>query len=373
MALVSWQAVGRASPSEIGEVRGPARGSLGSRLDPNLQRRLRGPVDVEARRALIGRPLPPPPPPHFEPPVRDVLGVSYYADAAHSVVAPALKAQNDQALAPLRRFVGEVGHLSDRWLASKPAQPAYAAQVVDGLSTWAGAGALLGAVNRQGEFERVWTLAGLALAYLEIRDAPGLSTAKLAAIDSWLVAVGNAVRPSFERPERTSSTNNHAHWAGLAVAAAGVAGQRRDLFDWGIARGRLGLRQVRADGLLPLELARGKLALHYHLFALAPLVMLAELAAANDVRLDGENEHALARLADRVIAGLQEPAAFAAAAGVAQEIRLPPRGPDLAWAEIYRARFDDRRLDAWLAAGRPLRDDRLGGDLTAAFGPPRLK
>lgn len=333
---------------------------------------LRGPVVVEARRALIGRPMPAPPPVQFGAPVRDLLGVSYYVDDAHARADPALKAQNERDLAPVRRFVTQVVRLSNAWLISKPAQPAYAAQAVEGLAAWASAGALLGRANKQGEFERAWTLAPLALAYLEVRDAAGLSRARRETVETWLAAIAETIRPSYRRPDLASNNNNHACWAGLAVAAAGAAAARRDLFDWGIARGRIGLAQVRADGLLPLELGRGKLALHYHVFALAPLVMLAELAEANGVHLYDEGDGALPRLANRVIEGLRDPAPFAAA-GVAQEIRLPPRGTDLAWAEITFARFHDRRLTAWLAAARPLRDDRLGGDLTAAFGEPRLR
>jgi poly(beta-D-mannuronate) lyase len=347
-------AVTRASPMGSGEI-------------------LRGAVDVEARRALIGRPLPSPPPVQFGAPVRDLVGVSYYVDDAHAQADPALKAQNERDRAPVRHFVSEVVRLSNAWLASKPAQPAYAAQAVEGLAAWATAGALLGRANKHGEFEREWTLAALTLAYLEVRDAAGLPRAHRETVETWLAAVAETIRPSYGRPDLASNSNNHACWAGLAVAAAGIAGRRRDLFDWGIARGRIGLQQVRADGLLPLELARGKLALHYHVFALAPLVMLAELAEANGVHLYAEDDRALPRLANRVIEGLRDPAPFAAAGGAAQEIQLPPRGTDLAWAEITFARFHDRRLASWLAAARPLRDDRLGGDLTAAFGEPRLR
>ena len=343
------------------------------RASPAGSEILRGPIDVEARRALIGRALPSPPPPHFGAPVRDLLGVSYYVDEAHAQADPALKAQNERDLAPVRRFVTEVVGLSNGWLASKPAQPAYAAQAVEGLAAWASAGALLGRANKQGEFEREWTLAALALAYLEVRDAGGLPREQRATVESWLAAIAEAIRPSYGRPNLASNNNNHVCWAGLAVAAAGVAAARRDLFDWGLARGRIGLRQVRADGLLPLELARGKLALHYHVFALAPLLMLAEVAEANGIHLYGEDDRALPRLTNRVIEGLRDPDPFAAAAGAAQQIQLPPRGTDLAWAEITFARFHDRRLASWLAAARPLRDERLGGDLTAAFGEPRLR
>jgi len=333
---------------------------------------LRGPVDVSARRAVIGRTLPAAPATLLAPPIRDLTGVSYYLDASRSVADPTRKKQNEAAFAPLRAYVARVIDLADGWMESRPGDPAYALRAVEALAAWARSGALLGTVNQQGAYERVWTLAGLALAYLKVRDAPQVDPAARATVDAWLVKVAEAVKPRDARPGRMSDANNHADWAALAVAAAGAAARDRALFDWGLARGRAGIAQIRPDGFMPLELGRGAMALHYHLFALTPLVMLAELGEANGVALYAEGHGAIGRLADRVIAGLRDPAPFAAAAGVAQQVR-PPRGPDLAWAEPYYARFRDRRLTPLLAAARPLRDDRLGGDLTAAFGVADLR
>jgi poly(beta-D-mannuronate) lyase len=334
---------------------------------------LRGPIDVGARRAEIGRAMPAPAHSPLIPPVRDLLGVSYYTDARHSVADPALKNENEAAFAPLRAFVADVVDLAGGWMESRPADPACAARALEALATWARAGALLGAVNRQGAYEREWTLGSLALAYLTLRDAPGLDPAARVAVEAWLVKLAEAVRPAYARTGRTSSTNNHAYWAGLAVGATGAAAQNRALYAWGLAEARVGIAQIRPDGFLPLELDRGSRALHYHLFALAPLVMLAELAGANGVDLYKEGGGAIRRLADRVIEGWRNPASFVAAAGAAQEIALPPTGADLAWAEPYFARFHDRRLAPLLAAARPLRDDRLGGNMTLSFGVPDLK
>ncbi len=333
---------------------------------------LRGPVDVSARRAVIGRPLPAAPPAPVAPVIRDLTGISYYVDGSRSIADPARRKENEAAFASLRAFVARVTALADGWMESRPAEPAYAARAVGALAAWARSGALLGAVNQQGGYERVWTLAGLSLAYLKIRDAPGVAPAARAAVDAWLVKVAEAAKPPAARRARMSDVNNHADWRALAVAAAGTAAHDRALFDWGLARARLGIAQIRPDGFIPVELERKTMALHYHLFALAPLVMLAELGEANDVDLYGEGNGAIKRLANRVIDGLRDPASFAAAAGTAQQVR-PPRGPDLAWAEPYYARFHDRRLVPLLAAARPLRDDRLGGDLTAAFGVPELR
>jgi poly(beta-D-mannuronate) lyase len=174
--------------------------------------------------------------------------------------------------------------------------------------------------------------------------------------------------PYYERPGLKSNANNHAYWAGMAIGAAGIAIRERALFDWGLVRARIAIAQIQSDGVLPLERDRRTLALHYHVFALAPLVMLAEMATVNGIRLYDEGDHAISRLANRVIGGLADPPSFAALAGVAQEIQLPPAKTDLAWAEAYASRFPDAHLAAWVGAARPLFDVRLGGDMTAAFG-----
>ena len=321
---------------------------------------MRGPIDVGARRAVVGRAMPDPVSAPSPPP----------KSANHSVADAVSKEKNQEAFAPLRAFVTQVTDLADGWMESRPAKPAYAVRALELLTVWARAGALLGTTNQQGEYEREWTLAGLALDYLRLGDAPGLDPAARAVVEAWLVKVAAAVQPHYGHPGRMSSANNHAYWAGLAVAVTGAATQNHALFDWGFAQGRIGIAQIRLDGFLPLELDRKALALHYHIFALAPLVMLAELGEANGIHLYDEGDGAIVRLANRVIAGLGDPSPFAAAAGVAQQIRRPPRGADLAWAEPYFARFHARQLASFLALARPLRDDRLGGDLTAAFALP---
>jgi poly(beta-D-mannuronate) lyase len=186
--------------------------------------------------------------------------------------------------------------------------------------------------------------------------------------------MADEVMADSDEPGRAGGRNNHAYWAGLAVAATGIAANQRDLLEWGISRARLAIADIQKDGTLPLEMDRGALALHYHVFSLAPLVMLAEIAAANGVDLYAEGDGALRRLADRVIRGMADPATFEKLSGVPQSFPLAthPRSAYFAWGEAYYARFRDPRLLRWLAAERPLIDARLGGDQTLAFGEPRL-
>jgi poly(beta-D-mannuronate) lyase len=104
-------------------------------------------------------------------------------------------------------------------------------------------------------------------------------------------------------------------------------------------------------------------------FALAPLVLLAEIAMVNNIPLYEENHGALHRLAESVIAGIERPETFEMLVHAPQQFTLPPDKSHLAWGEAYNARFHDAKLESWLSTSRPLVDMRLGGDQTLAFRP----
>jgi poly(beta-D-mannuronate) lyase len=341
---------------------------------PQRYERLRGPYRIEpsalgepARTAperapaLVAPALVVPP---FPPPLRDVMGVDYYTDVRHSEIDPVLKARNEAVEAPMREFGRALMLLSDGYLRSRGADTSLASRTLEGLFVWASADALLGQVNRGGLGQVNWALGAYALDYLKVRDARGLDSNKRERVEHWFRQLA-AEQMSYAalHPDWPDHANNHAYWAGMSVAVAGVAASDRTLFDWGIGRFELFLRQVQPDGTLPLELARGKRALHYHLFALAPLVMLAELGEVNGVHLYSAGNRALERLVNRCLAGLTDRAAFGALAGTPQVI---PDNSDLAWLEIYNTRFHPQNAVPFLKA-RPLLFGFLGGDLTLAF------
>ncbi len=104
------------------------------------------------------------------------------------------------------------------------------------------------------------------------------------------------------------SQNNHLYWAGVELAAIGVAANNRKDFDWAMATYDNGVDQIQSRRALPFEMARGSRALHYHLYALAPLVLLAEFGEANHLDLYAHANGAIHRLVNFSIAGLQDPA-----------------------------------------------------------------
>jgi poly(beta-D-mannuronate) lyase len=299
-------------------------------------------------------------------PVRDVMGVSFYTDVHHSVVDLRLLKDNKIRLKPISTFLSVVSQTTDRYLQGGDIKVAHCA--LAWLTRWAEADAMLGRVNRQGAYERKWTLGGLALSYLKIQHAPDLDRTDRDQVERWFRQLAAVVQAEYQHPKRADNRNNHAYWAGMVVAAAGIATNDRGLFDWGLAQYRLGVAQIQDDGTLPLELKRKGRALHYHLYALAPLVMLAEMGERNGTPLYQEQHGRLHHLVNRVVQGVSDPRAFAHLADAVQIDPMPPRGgSDAAWVEIWLARFPNPELTWWVVNRRAVIDPRIGGNLTQLY------
>ena len=73
---------------------------------------------------------------------------------------------------------------------------------------------------------------------------------------------------------------------------------------------KIGVAQIEPDGSLPLEMRRGQRALHYHLYAVAPLVYLAEFGEDNGLNLYAEHNYALKKLAVLSTQGLEDNSFF---------------------------------------------------------------
>ncbi len=346
----------------------------GGMAGPSAAAGLVSPFDVEARRALVGRTLGEVACPTAVPPLRDILTQSFYSDPKHSIVDPARLAARDTAVKPLNDFAEGIARLADRWIEARPARVEAATCALAWLDAWARQDAMLGEVTNQGGYERKWTFCGIALAYLKIRDAPGLDPLAKARVEAWFRRLIAVVRRYYDQPPSrgiSDKINNHLYWAALAVAAGAVASDDRAALAWAMDKYRFALSQIASDGTLPLELARGQRALHYHLFAMTPLVMLAEIGTANGLDLYAEGGGALGRLVACVLAGLADPAAFARRSGTKQELeRLT--GWSIAWVEIWYARTRDHAAVSLLQRYRPARNNWLGGNVTLAFGVPDL-
>ena len=137
------------------------------------------------------------------------------------------------------------------------------------------------------------------------------------------------------------------------------------LYDWGLGTYTEAISRIVADGTLPLEMARGQRALHYHLFALAPIVMMAEYGEANGQDLYSERKGAVHLLVRRTMAGMLDNSYFAKQAGVAQDTpdkdKKETKSNDVIWLVPYLARFPNETMNKELHSATLHPDNYLGG------------
>lgn len=262
-------------------------------------------------------------------------------DPTHSIIDPARQAAYTASSGPVKQVGLAVVDAADRYrtTGSRAAAECAMTEVV----TLAKAGALTGRMSsNQAYYVQGWVGGAIAIAYLKIRDTGLATPAQNKLIADWLLKIGEQTKAYYETGKRSKqgdAGNNHLYWAGIELAAIGVAADNRPDFNWAIATYDNGVNQIRPDGTLPLEMARGQRALHYHLYALAPLVLLAEFGEANGIDLYGHANGAIHRLVNASVAGIANPEPFAKATGVKQEVAKRVSGDQIGWAPPYARRF----------------------------------
>lgn len=277
------------------------------------------------------------------PVVRDIDANRYYSDKHNSIVDPVLKARNEAAVRPVNDYLDGVARAANAW--QRERRPADAQCALGWLQAWAEGGGMLGTMTtNQSWYTRKWTLSGLALSYARVQAAA--TPAQRQAIEAWLRRLADLTIAHSDAHKGVR--NNHYYWEGLAVTATGaVTGEARYL-AWGRKMFDHAMGQIQEGGSLPLEVARAGKALSYHLYAAAPLVMVASILDLQHPNLD--------RLVRFSSANVVDPSTLQGMTGFAQE--KPSRMPG--WIVIY-----DRHAKQPLSTEPPPAnnwDARMGGD-----------
>jgi poly(beta-D-mannuronate) lyase len=297
------------------------------------------------------------------------------SDKARDDLNPKAYAQYKAATAGINDMEKQVSALVGDYL--QHGDPATLRCVLDGLSTWARAGALeKPAQTHTGKSVRKWALGSLASAWVRLKFSPtrplDAAPEKVHDIEPWLERLGKLVVEDWRDPP-LEKFNNHEYWAAWAVMATAVALDRRDWFDWSVQTYKQAAKQVDSEGFLPNELKRDTRALSYHNYALGPLAMIVAFAKANGVDLVPEGNRALDRLARRVLAGVEDPRQFEAKTGKKQDLADLQESAKFAWMEPYcwLNRCDLRGpVGQRVVELRPIKAYRLGGNLTDLFAHP---
>lgn len=285
------------------------------------------------------------------PPV-DLVTDGFYADndPTHSIVDPVKMKAYAESSGPVKQEANIVVAAGDAF--RKSGSSSAARCVIQHMEAEARHRSLTGKMSSsQAYYVQGWVLGAQALAYLKVRNAGVATKEQEALILPWLKEVAIPAREFYDKKEQQnpSSQNNHLYWAGVELGAVGIAADDRDDFDWAMKAAREGIAAIRADGTLPQEMRRGARALHYHLYAAAPLVMLAELGEPNGIDLYSERGGALKQLIKVSTAGLRDPSFFEKEAGIKQEVSSPPSAEAIGWTVPYLKRFPDPSIAQLLA------------------------
>jgi poly(beta-D-mannuronate) lyase len=290
------------------------------------------------------------------PAVRDLNIPRFYANAEGSSVDPKLAALHAAAVEPLVAFVRDIVDAADAGARGKDKDVARAQCALVWLQAWAAGDAWLGdMVTQQAEYQRKWDLAGIALAYVKLK--PHATASQRAVIEPWLQRWAAKARAFFDNPER--KRNNHWYWLGLGLMATSLATDSAEHWSAADAIYRDAMRDIRADGVLPMELDRQERALHYHIFAMLPLVVMADIAARRGADWYSVENGALHRLVTLCATGLVTPSTFETIAGKPQEQPVNVRA---GWLTLYAQRFPER-LRGFTLPPVPDKNRWLGGDV----------
>lgn len=284
-------------------------------------------------------------------------------DPTHSIIDPARQEAYQKSSGPVKEAGQQIVAAADAYRTK--GSHAAAECALQHIVAMAEQHSLTGKLSsNQAYYVQGWVSGAVAIAYLKIRDAHFATPEQQKAIANWLVSMGEQTKSYFE-PRRAKGTsdarNNHLYWAGVELGAIGVAANNRTDFEWAIATYDAGVDQIRPDGTLPLEMARGQRALHYHLYALAPLVMLAEFGEVNGLDLYARDHGAIHRLVNVSVTGLADPSLFAKETGIQQEVPKSVSGDQIGWAPPYVRRFPNPQLSKLIANAKSLSVYYLGG------------
>lgn len=179
--------------------------------------------------------------------------------------------------------------------------------VVDRIHDWATADALADMKTQGAQLSVPSRIAGLAMAYAQVR---GLATqdTRQPEIEAWLTARVQSSMAFFdnEAPPK-SRQNNLRAWAALAAAQVGLLQNDTAMTTWAAESVKLVLCTATPEGALPNEMWRGKLALHYQIHAVGPLVVTTALLQPTHPDLLASCDNGLLRVVRFTLKAVEDP------------------------------------------------------------------
>ena len=297
----------------------------------------------------------------FVVPPQGVMDIpKHYLQDSHGPTNPAEAA----AARVYTEFETRVAAGMNRYVAGGNEQEAKCA--LSQLDAWAQARALLNYTRQdspQAWYWVEWTLSSAGVSESVLVNDANLDPVTQRRVIAWLDAAARK-DIGFERPDDTK--NNHHYWRALAAASVGVVAADDSLFRFGLDTYKEAIKDLDFNGAFPREMARHERSLHYQIFAIDPLVMVAELASRQGVDLYSYTAHGRS-LRDAIVffgRALSDSSLIRAYTPEDQDAGFG--SGDFAGVDFYVARFGSAGLPPSLLAGiaQPTSSTRLGGSAT---------
>lgn len=282
------------------------------------------------------------------------------SDKSRSILDTNGNASVEWELQRLDDFVSLLASLSNR--AAIEDSYEIADCVTKHITAWADADALSGLDSLQARLTVPSRLSGIAFAYSTIEPMISSSDPRHDAIRAWLRRRSYETIDAFdhEAPKRAARNNLRA-WAALEALRIGITVKDPALLDWGRRSLELVACQAERDGALPLEMERGRLALHYQIHATAPLVISAALLSDEGDLAFEICDRAIPRIVDFVVSALDDHSILVGHTDETQELGAL-NGSDLAWAVAFLRWNESPDLRKLIAGYPALRHSKYGGD-----------
>ena len=271
----------------------------------------------------------------------------------------------DAALEPVDDFIVDLATAANASVTELGGNGALAADcVVDQIFTWASADALSALESEGAQMSVPSRIAGIAIAYAQVLPKANQNH-RQPVINAWLRTRVQASMLYFDTkaPPRASSNNLRA-WAGLAAARVGLILDDDAMIDWAVASVERVACMANADGSLPNEMWRGKLALHYQIHAVGPLVFAAVLLKDRKPGLLQACDDAIIRAAQFAIAGAKDPRIVEPLAGEKQKFDADPaklKSFEFAWITAFLSQVEDPKVKEFALNFESLSNSKLGG------------
>ncbi|MGO8759998.1 MAG: alginate lyase family protein [Terracidiphilus sp.] len=302
------------------------------------------------------------------PPAGRMIIPRHYQSGSNGPINP----EEAKATVPYRELGNTVSAGAGRYVAT--GDSAEAVCVANLLDRWAAARSLLNyssGESSQAWYQVEWTLSSVSLAWSVVQSDPAIPAGQRAEILKWMHNVAEYMFDQDPHPDDPSRENNHAYWRALCATSVGILTSDDKLYRRGIAQYVRAIGQMNRDGSFPQEMARHENALHYQSFALAPLVMIAELAKRQgfDLYTLRVNGHTIEDAVDFLIRASANSELVKQYASEPQTFSLFSAEKPPAWTEFWAARHPGRPWSELLT--KPLVDSNLGGNATLYAAPAR--